>query len=46
MNKWKEIFALTVIYKKILKTLTKKYTECKICNSNRSVKRFYENKGK
>ena len=23
-----------------------KYTECKICNSNRSVKRYYENKDK
>ena len=32
------------IIKKVLKILTKKNAECKICNSNRSLKRYYENK--
>ena len=31
---------------KNIKDFYSKYTECKICKSNRSLKRYYENKDK
>ena len=31
---------------KSLEDFYNKYTECKVCNSNRSIKRYYENKDK
>ena len=46
INKWRIKVALIVIEKKILKAFTKKYTECKICSGNRSLKRYYEIKDK
>ena len=31
---------------KSLEDIYNKYTECKVCKSNRSLKRYYENKDK
>ena len=33
-------------YRKNIEDFYNKYTECKVCNSNRSLKRYYENKDK
>ena len=34
------------IIEKSIEDFYNKYTECKICNSKRSLKRYYENKDK
>ena len=46
INKWKEKVSLPLIQKKYVEDFYNKYTECKICNSKRSLKRYYENKDK
>ena len=42
INKWRVKFVLNVIFQKS-EDLYKKYTKCKICNSKRSLKRYYGN---